>query len=609
MKCHLVNVVDNYHILITDTQFLGLNLFKEQFNNDEMVEAQFNRWFRHGHDVDIPVETFLKLSGLTYFAPIGKEIVDMRTHIKTACELVETKARKTGPKSRVKRKRQESLESEIETQLLNANIKRSRVEILDTVQESQISDDILQQRTMVKADDGTAIPALCTWLMGSFVGNGLYKAGYTKSLEAFFKGDTSIFSVNDARDLFLSPWDHHPDTYGQVAQVINNIRPLDNRVVNALGALDPSNVLHGMSANDFYSAIVRGSTSTMEVTSEMKIEIANLLRSTNTMEMFRILKGRGEWGVGEMTPERITNIGKVYLHFNPSNLVTNVGKMLTNVVTWSYMKDVYTDIAPDALQERVNGVLDDESTIKQVLEARTSIGDQNSAVLENKIVTGFVGTMIGTTASVVAGVRTAANVYNVAKELNKYRKGEKTNISRAVIKSLLDADNLYNMACYMSVSALEVVAVSSAVSSGVVVSTLGGPATMGAYVGTLVLKEIVNNVARKSIGMGPSAKVSAVMYALTIPKKVSSVSMYIGKRNIKVGNRMRKALFPVRKRSKLVDYAGNKRKRADEIEDAVQEHKRRLVIKDVQSSVNIREKYWSNNYFRHNAMTHMMIHI
>ena len=624
MKCHLVNVVDNFHILITDAQYLGLMLFKKQFNGDLAVESQYNQWFRHGHSVVIPTQSFLDIVGLTYFAEIGDTKSTITEHIQSACDMATTNAKtgykrvlkkspipqkkspvpqKKSPLTKKKKKTERSLEESIEVILHSTNVKKQKIEIIDKIPESTVIPiNELKKRLIVTADNSNHVTALTTWIMGTYAAHALFKTGAIAKI--FTNGTFDLFSASDARDFFLAPWQYHPDTFAQIKEVIAVVKPINDKLVTALGTLDPSNVLHGLSSNDIFAAIVKGDTNVSPVSSETRKAIIDMMEHIGEPKIFQILKVSGAWSKERMlamNPDRYLNLSKVYLHFDPSNMLTNISKMVLESISWKYLSDIYSDFTPHAMQESIDAVLVNNKLVADWVKVRARIGDDKTAVLRHKFVGSVSGIIISSCASIIAGIRTAGNIRDVAVESNKYRKGQNSNVKKAIIQTLLDGDNLYTLGNMLMVYSMEAVAVSAAVSLGDGFSSFAGSAPMTAYVGSLVLKELVQNAARKVGGLNETASVSVLNKSLALG---IATAKFAGRITIKgttmVSTKLAQTMF------KLV---GSKRSRDTEIGDAVKNYKKQMLIKDIEAGSNIRDKYWYNNNFRNHIITHMMIHI
>jgi hypothetical protein len=671
-----VNVVDNYHILITEAQYLGLSLFKRQFNNDPAVEMQFLEWFKHGHSINMSKKSFLSLAGLTYFGNMSGNTMDIQSHIKSAVSMaegdddveVEIKPKKKPkrnartidktaetelePKKKPKRNARtidktaetelepkkkpkmnartldktaetemepktkpkrdaRTLEETVEIILHSTDLKKQKIDVVDVIppNSKKIPEDKLKNRLMVTGDDGSShMPALYTWLMGTYAGHAFYKTGARELYNAINGGITfGIFTVNDARDFFLAPWEYHPDSYAQILEVLNKVKPLNDKVTAALGSLDEKNVLKGLNVNDLYKAIINGHVNDIPVTREMTQAIANLLKGAGAMDIFRMLKGRGDWSnksMNKLHPDRVINMVKTYLHFDPSNLLTTISTMITNSFSTKYLMTLFRDFAPKLLQDGLKGVLENEW-----VNARMSLGDLKSESFREKTIGAVSGVVISSCAAIIAGVRTAANIRDIAYESNKYRKGENSNVKRALVKALLDGDNLYNLAHTLVVSSMEISAVTASVGSSVAMSSFNGSGSLNAYLGSLAIKETVNSVARLTVGLEQTATITAGLNVKKGIGMVLSTAIATAKftHNTLADQLTGKSKVSIMR--EMFKLSGSKRSRDTEIEDATREHKKRLIDKDVVSATHIREKYWYNNVFRRNAITDMMIHI
>lgn len=617
MKCHLVNVVDNFHILITEAQYLGLKLFKKQFHGDLMVERQWERWFKHGQSVKISEEDYIQLSGLTYFGPCAKEGRTLQHHIETAINMVKTSAgKRTRPKdkadqdTRVKRpkrvgpkSRKRTLESEVELALNTTSHKRQNIGVVDKVPvktKDSPSDAEMKERLIVTADNGNYMGALVTWLMGTYSGHLLHKTGLRNLYDIAMGG--SVFTMQNARDFFLSPWEYHPDARAQIMEVINVIKPMHDKVVEALGNVPTNNVLHGISSQDFYKIIVKGSgtnlSNGMKSTSEMRGEIVRLLKKTNNMELLRVTGMKGRWALNRMNPKRVTNMMKVYLHFDPSNLLTTMGSMLTEAMSYEYLGKIYSDFTPEFIQKSVGKMVNQNDDIKKLLNARMMIGDQKSDVLRQKLIASLSGFMISTVGSLITAIKTAKNIAEVSAQLNNKRKGKESKVARALVKTLIDADELYNLGHMLMITAMEATACGVSVNSGLVLSSFGGPTSMTQYLGTMALKQLTQDGVRKMVGMEESGYLKAARVVANTPSIAANISKSLIRGTFKVSERVGKNMFRV---------AGHKRPRVEEIEDAIKKHKKSIDMKDYTTAAKIQNNYWGNRHFRNTIMSSMAI--
>lgn len=626
MKCKLVNVVDNYHILITDAQYLGLKLFKKQFNGDVMVEKQIEQWFSNNQTVELSMDDFMEISGLTYFGEYQKH-TDPKSHqhhIDTAVNMVKTNAKRKrstpksqttpnkkgpkGPKRTGPKSKKRTLEQEIQIVLhSNNDTKRQKVDVIDSVppkKPGQLSEKEMKERFIVTADNGNYMPALYTWLMGTYGGHMLYKAGFRKLYDIVIGGNggIGIFTEQNARDFFLAPWEYHPDAVAQIKEVFAIIDPIHKKVTKALGGLPANNVLHGISSQDFYKIIVKGSGTTlsngMKSTQSMRPEIVKLLKKIDSMELLRIADLKGKWRLDRMNPTRVTNMVKTYLHFDPSNLLTSIGTMLTEVLSVKYLSQVYSDFTPKMIQDSIGRMLSSEETLGTILKARAQIGDQKNEVLRHKMATSMAGVVLSGVGSAISAIELGKNIMDVSYQLNNKRIGKQSNISKAFVKTLLDSDHLYNLSHLLMVSAMESTACMTAINSGLVISTFAGPTPMTQYLGSLVLKQLTQEAARYAVGMEQSIYLKAATATAKSPIIAANIAQSALKGTYNMTKKIGTAMFQL---------AGRKRPRADEIDDAIKEHKKRLVMKDIESACKIQNKYWTNSHFRNTIMSSIAI--
>ena len=490
--------------------------------------------------------------------------------------------------------------------LADTTEKKQKIEVVDKVppkKPDSLSEKEMKERLIVTADNGNYLPALYTWLMGTYGGHMLYKTGFRKLYDTI-TSDTGIFTLDNARDFFLSPWEYHPDVFAQIKEVFNVIDPIHSKVTEALGGLPIDNVLYGISSQDFYKIIVKGSDATlsngMKSTQAMRPEIVKLLKKIDSMELLRIADMKGRWQLNRMNPSRVTNIMKAYLHFDPSRLLSSIGAMLTESLSYKYLEQVYADFTPKMIQESIGRMLNNNDTIDQILKARAKIGDQKTEVLRHKMATSMAGVVLSGVGSAISAIETGKNIMEVSAQLNNYRKGEESNVSKALVKTLLDSDHLYNLSHLLMVSAMESTACMASVNAGLVISTFAGPTPMTAYLGSLVLKQLTQDAARFAVGMEQSIYLKAATATAKSPVIAARIAKgaVVGSYNItkKIG----KAMFQL---------AGRKRPRADEIDNAIQEHSKKLKIKDIESASKIQNKYWSNSHFRNTIMSKIAIHI
>lgn len=628
MKCRLVNVVDNYHILITDAQYCGLKYFKKRFKKDKHVEAQFKFWFRHGYSVELTHEEFLTLSGLTYFAP-AKSKDKVEIHIMSAVKIATEAKRKNigedlddfGGEGVVKiksYKKPKTLNEEI--QAVAHQSERGDIMAVDTPKfNGELSLEEQRERLTVKADNGTIVPALMTWLTGTYVGHAFASLGYSniKSAISSFTG-SQLFDAKKAADFFAAPWNYHPDAGSQLLEVFNTIVPINDKIQMAVSSIPKGHMLEGITTNELYKIISQGDTAIMSngksaLETYGKINISQFTKDFlgGDMSAIHALKGIGRFNIKRQNGKRLTNAAKAYLHFDPSKKLETLSSMLMDSITSQYLIDVYNDYAPEIVKDVVDKVKGSiGETPMDIINARIALGDEKAAILREKI-------QLVTASSIMSFISTGyqvASIANSAREVKnefiKYKAGEKdSKLTKAMLKMIIDSDHSYNIACWAMASSVELMGTSAAVSSGLTLSSFAGPAGASAYLGTVAIRSVINSGVRRYVGLSDTVEMRvarAIGLGTLADKTVGKVTrgLAITKSGVK------KLADGV---SKIVNRKRSRREAAlddlDEISANLKKARQALKDKDISTAVKITENMWHNKHFRHRMLTSYDIHI
>lgn len=648
MKCRLVNVVDNYHILITDAQYCGLKYFKKRFKKDKHVEAQFKFWFRHGYSVELTHEEFLTLSGLTYFAP-AKSKDKVEIHIMSAVKIATEAKRKRSvdvddlgddDKNFVNEFLSDKRES-IYGGLDGAKPKTLNEEIQSLAHKSEMSDvmavdtprfngelslDEQRERLTVKADNGTIIPALMTWLTGTYVGHAFASLGYSniKSVISSFTG-SQLFDAKQAADFFAAPWNYHPDAGSQLLEVFNTVVPIHNKIENAISSIPKGHILEGITTNELYKVIAQGEEAIMsngKTAFEVygKINVSKFIKEfvggkKEDREIIHALTGIGKFNIRRQSGKRLTNAAVAYLHFDPSKKLETLSNMLMNSITYKYLIDVYSDYAPEFIKDIVDKAKNSAGkTPNDIFSARIAMGDQNAAIMREKIqltLASSIMSFISTGFQVASLANSAREVKN---EFIKYKAGEKdSNLSKAMMKMIIDSDHSYNIACWAMASSVEAMGTSAALSSGVALSSFAGPAGMSTYLGTMAIRSVVNSSVRKFVGLSDSAEMRAAKAVANVTGVSSVASKTIGKLSGGIAITtagIKKLADGV---SKIVNRKRSRQEAAlddlDEVSANLKKARQALKDKDISTAVKTCENMMHNKHFSHRVLTSYDIHI
>lgn len=620
MKCRLARVVDNYYILLTDAQYYGLELYKRRFGGDEWVEKQFNLWFHEGHVVDLSRKEFLKISGLTYFAPVGVRMA-LNAHVKTAVNMTANtgakKRKKSGPGPKPKPKPgskppppdtplAKTLDQEVKTVIHNTD---TAIEVRDVVPEKgqgAPSDEALKERTIIKADDGNSMIALTTWLAGTYLGHAMSKFGWRRVYDVVSNAsEIGAFTHEQVRTFFASPWMYHPDTHGQILEVFNTVAPLHEKVTNALGKAQARGMLESITATDIYRIITKGDTALLsggqtarEVMGNFKITEFVKKYMDGDMEIVHALRGVGKYHLRRANPARVTNAITSYLHFDPARKIEAMSTMLYEAISWDYIRDVFGDYSPEFLKDVVAEARARSPGIAQIIDARAALGDQKAQILREKVRYAVGGTLVGTVGTAIQVYRMGANAGKLTSELKKYGSGEDSRVKMALVKLIVEGDHAYHIAHYAMVGALELMGAGAAVTSGVAVSTFVGGTAAPAYFTSMAVRSVVNTSVRSLLGMGDTVELLAAKSIARMASTLYSVAnstVNLGYNSmVKIGN-------------EFAGLVGKKRQRAsvEDAEENVKKMRKAIEENDIQTAVKIHKANRHNRHFRLYRMIHI----
>jgi hypothetical protein len=629
-----------------------LKYFKKRFKKDKLVEAQFKFWFRHGYSVELTHEEFLTLAGLTYFAPAkSNDKVDI--HIMSAVKIAtEAKRRRSvddlvdglgdddknfvdefmnykrttidGDLDDASVKKPRTLNEEI--QAIAHESERGGVEIVDTpVFDGELSLEEQRERLTVKADNGTIMPALMTWLTGTYVGHAYATMGYSSLKSTLFSFTGSqLFDAKKAADFFAAPWNYHPAASSQLLEVFNTAVPINRKIESAISNIPKGHMLEGITTNELYRAISQGSSAVMDNGQTVLERFGGPIKPAQFADAFlgedhsiiNALQGNGEFNPRRLSGKRLTNAVNAYLHFDPSKKLEALSAMLMDCITHEYLSEVYSDYAPEFIKDVVEKMKKNAGlTFTQAARARQAIGDQSAAIMREKIqltIASSIISFIGTGYQIASLAKSAKEVKD---EFIKYRLNKKdSKLTKAMLKMIIDSDHAYNIACWSMATSVELMGTSAALSSGVALSSFAGPlgvAGSTTYLGTALIRSAVNSSVRRYVGLSDTIelkminvvdKLTGSIASRTINKAVGGIA--ITKAGIK------KLADGV---SKIVNRKRSRREAAlddlDEISANLKKARQALKDKDISTAVKTCENMMHNKHFSHRVLTSYDIHI
>lgn len=359
MRLRFVNIVDNFHVLIPESQVKGMEALRTNEKTGKRVGPLFDSIFANKVVVTMSNKQWIKLQGYTYFAQLhDKDTVHMHKHIESMCHIVETKAHtmRLRPRSKSPRRKTVTLEelekeeydggfswSDSDEEGSGDDSKKDDSEGDDSEEDDSDDDDsgdnILvetpdglqflvksldeapKDRVVVTVDRGHYGHAIFLWLVAN-MGMSTFYHGSNTLADQWRSGGLGTQTISD---LFLSPVKYWSDVGSTVAYVIPEMsetsdvlgRMIENAGVNdfpTLSQMTPSDFMNAMNADDDDNLSV-----------EMEEFYMKLINEHSPDEITKVSRLLGTAGATAPTiggPLNTLRLTKVWLHFKSINFFT-----------------------------------------------------------------------------------------------------------------------------------------------------------------------------------------------------------------------------------------------------------------------------------------------
>jgi len=496
MKCHLVNVVDNYYYLISDAQYYGLCVYKRRFGNDPSVSLLFKSWFKHSTTVTMTPNQFLSLSGLTYFGDIKHKRHGLRHHITTASKMATTSA--TTSADDVVKSVVDDMVTDVDNNAVVASVLDdmvSKIEQMDMSSDQQVSRQEAIERVMITGDDGSGIARLQVMMTGMFT---MVKLGWETD-----------FSIDTIREYFNSPWAQHPFDYKLIKSIYDQVN-IHYETIGAHIAVAPKNsILSQLKPSDIFRMLESRQGDPMLSIGIKQSDIPDF----NPIQFIRDIFGEDDFhkvmffprhmqrfqlDKGSSAQQMSQRIAQTYFKSSPSSILDHFYFMIYKMVPLSFIKDV---IDPGLLNEVVDLKTDDQSIpVSQLLLSRINLGDKKAEFISQKIRASFLGSIIGTMGIASQVFQLSNNIGTIASEIQKYYKGDpSSNVKKSFVELLVNSEDMYNSLHTAMISAVETIGVQTAIDSGLDINQFVGGASQ--TMSSMILRQIVVNNLRNYVGM------------------------------------------------------------------------------------------------------------
>lgn len=345
MRFRFINIVDNFSVLLPETQVLGIEALRNDCMPNEhcakMLDPMLNALLSNKTIVTMKKKTWVSLLGMTYYAPAGsKNTNELHHHIKSMCNIVKTKAgpRRTGPRRRRSRTPEpprrpahvsEDEDEDEDDEEVGGELIQN-VDVLMAPMEGAVVD-----RPVITVDDSKYGTAITLWVMTNYAISMFYH-GTGTLVEHWTKGG---FGIQALRNLFTSPVTYYRGTAETIAYVIPELQATHDHVQSFIdsGGEAAFPFISGMTPDSIMGAM---GTARANTPSQVKADLEKVMYDLASADMVAGMPEKVNSLVSLAVSSRpnLDNPGvllrytKMWLHYKPVNFLSSCTQILYNVV-------------------------------------------------------------------------------------------------------------------------------------------------------------------------------------------------------------------------------------------------------------------------------------